>query len=213
MIAHATHANRREDRRGQAWLPLFALVDKTHYHSKAKPMVRTSLVLLVLLCESAVSHAQWLHYPTPGTPRTRDGKPEPGRQGSAGAERQARSFRNLDGFPGFGIAARAGGAIAQHEFTDARQCESVFRVLIGKGGDVFKDFVVPGDDPRTFSRYFLNILADFKPGEVPMRPEAAALFRKRTQAGNREGPSARCMPHGIPQGDLDNYLPLKILRL
>jgi len=27
-------------------------------------------------------------------------------------------------------------------------------------GDGFKDFVVPGDDPRTFSKYFLNILAD-----------------------------------------------------
>jgi hypothetical protein len=74
---------------------------------------------------------------------------------------------------------------------------------------VFKDFVVPGDDPRTFSKYFLNILADFKPGEEPTRPEAAALFRKR---GNRESPSARCMPHGIPQGDLDNYLPLKIVQ-
>ena len=30
--------------------------------------------LLVFLATSA--HAQWLHYPTPGTPRTRDGKPD-----------------------------------------------------------------------------------------------------------------------------------------
>ena len=31
------------------------------------------LVLFALLSTSA--HAQWLNYPTPGTPRTRDGKP------------------------------------------------------------------------------------------------------------------------------------------
>jgi len=33
-------------------------------------------------------------------------------------------------------------------------------------------FAVPGDDPRTFSKYFWNILF-FKPEEAPMRPEAA----------------------------------------
>ena len=76
-------------------------------------------------------------------------------------------------------------------------------------GDVFKDFVVPGDDPRTFSKYFLNILADFKPEEAPLRPEAAALFQKN---GNREDTSTRCVPQGIPRGDLDNYLPFKIIQ-
>jgi len=50
---------------------------------------------------------------------------------------------------------------------------------------------VPGDDPRTFSKYFLDILADFKPNEAPMRPEAAALFRKHSQGGNRESPVHR----------------------
>ena len=38
-------------------------------------MRRKSLVFLVLLCEPDISHARWLHYPTPATPRTRDGKP------------------------------------------------------------------------------------------------------------------------------------------
>jgi hypothetical protein len=54
----------------------FALADKTLYHSKAKIMGRESVFLLLLLCEPAVSHAQWLHYPTRGTPRTPDGKPK-----------------------------------------------------------------------------------------------------------------------------------------
>src|SRR2546430_577138 len=31
------------------------------------------LILFAILCAGA--HAQWLNYPTPGTPRTRDGKP------------------------------------------------------------------------------------------------------------------------------------------
>jgi len=133
-------------------------------------------------------HAQWLHYPTPGTPRTRDGKPNL----AAKAPRAPNGKPDLSG-------------VWQPEYAPPGESERVF-------GDVFKDFVVPGDDPRTFSKYFLNILADFKPGEVPMRPEAAELFQKRAQAGNRESPSARCMPHGIPQGDLDNCLPLKILQ-
>jgi hypothetical protein len=60
-----------------------------------------------------------------------------------------------------------------------------------------------------FSKYFLDILADFKPEESPMRPEAAALFRKRS---NLESPSTRCVPQGIPRGDLDNYLPFKIIQ-
>ncbi len=29
----------------------------------------------LFVCLAMSSHAQWLHYPTPGTPRTRDGKP------------------------------------------------------------------------------------------------------------------------------------------
>jgi hypothetical protein len=35
------------------------------------------------------------------------------------------------------------------------------------GSDV-KDFVVPGDDPAAFSKYFFNILVDFKPDESPL---------------------------------------------
>ena len=134
-------------------------------------MRRKSLVFLVMLCEPAISHAQWLHYHTPATPRTRDGKPNL----AAKAPRAPNGKPDLSG-------------VWQPEYTPPGENERVF-------GDVFKDFVVPGDDPRTFSKYFLNILADFKPGEEAMRPEAAAQFRKR---GNRESPSARCMPHGIP---------------
>jgi hypothetical protein len=35
------------------------------------------------------------------------------------------------------------------------------------------------------------------------------LYRK---SSNLESPSTRCVPQGIPRGDLDNYLPFKILQ-
>jgi hypothetical protein len=133
------------------------------------------------------THAQWLHYPTPGTPRTRDGTPNL----AAKAPRASNGKPDLSG-------------VWQVAYAPPGDNERLF-------GDVFRDFVVPGDDPRTFSKYRLNILADFKPEEAPMRPEAAALLRKHSQ-GRKDSPSTRCVPQGIPRLDLDNYLPFKIIQ-
>ena len=121
-------------------------------------------------------------------PRTRDGKPN----------LAAKAPRSPNGTPDL-------SGVWQAEYAPPGEIERLF-------GNVFKDFVVPGDDPRTFSKYFLNILSDFKPEEAPMLPEAAALFEKHFQGGNRESPSTRCVPQGIPRGDLDNYLPFKIIQ-
>jgi hypothetical protein len=72
-------------------------------------------------------------------------------------------------------------------------------------------FVVPGDDPRTFNKYFLNILADFKPDDLPMRPLAEETMRK-----NREqrlpGEAARCLPLGLPRMDVFSYSPFKMIQ-
>ena len=32
-------------------------------------------VAVLIIVASTAAHAQWLNYPTPGTPRTKDGKP------------------------------------------------------------------------------------------------------------------------------------------
>jgi hypothetical protein len=136
---------------------------------------------------AASACAQWLNYPSPGTPRTPDRKPI----------LTAKAPRASDGKPDL-------SGVWQAEYAPPGENERLF-------GDVFKDFVVPGDDPRTFSKYFLNILADFKPDEAPIRPEAAVLFQKHL-GGNQESPSTRCVPQGIPRGDLDNYLPFKIIQ-
>jgi hypothetical protein len=130
------------------------------------------------------SQAQWLHYPTPGTPRTHDGTPN----------LAAKPPRASNGKPDL-------SGVWQAAYAAPGENERLF-------GDVFKN-IVPGDDPRMFSKYFLDILADFKPEESPMRPEAAALFRKHS---NLESPSTRCVPQGIPRGDLVNYLPFKIIQ-
>ena len=72
-------------------------------------------------------------------------------------------------------------------------------------------FVVPGDDPRTFSKYFLNILADFKADELPMRPAALAIMRTNTER-RVPGLAARCLPLGLPQMDIFSYSPFKMIQ-
>jgi hypothetical protein len=53
------------------------------------------------------------------------------------------------------------------------------------------------DDPR---KYFLNILADYKPGEEPLTPAAAAMLRERMQS--RQKPKTFCTPLSVPLNDL-----------
>jgi hypothetical protein len=66
-----------------------------------------------------------------------------------------------------------------------------------------------GEDPP--SKYFLNILADFKPDEAPMHPEAAAAFAKRAQTMGGGSPLTRCLPAGVPMGDLVP-IPIKLVQ-
>jgi hypothetical protein len=135
------------------------------------------------------AHAQWLNYPAPGTPRTRDGKPNL----SAPVPRASKGKPDLSG-------------VWQAEPAPSGEVQRLV-------GDL-SFTVVPGDDPRTFSRYFFNILADFKPGDAPIRPEAAAeLTRKRAEGlGYKDQPPSHCMPLGIPGVDLFSFAPFKIVQ-
>jgi len=122
---------------------------------------------------------QWLNYPTPGTPRTRYGKPDL----SAKAPRAPGGKPDLSG---------------------------VWRTEPESPGRNSTVFDVPGDNPSTFSRYFSNILADFKNPEEIVRPEAVELVRKFRSAYN--SPGYQCLPLSIPSADIFSYAPFKIIQ-
>jgi len=143
------------------------------------------LILTLTLLTATVAAAQWIRYPTPGIPRTRDGKP------------------NLSA-----PAPRSGGkpdlsGVWQTEGTTREENE---RLLPGIGA-----LSAPGDDPATFSKYFFNLLADFGPEQNPMRPEAAELFRERMAHPEKAGERIPCLPLGIPSAELISA-PYKIIQ-
>jgi hypothetical protein len=50
-----------------------------------------------------------------------------------------------------------------------------------------------------FSRFFIDVTADLKPGDVPFQPWAADLFKQRLQEGGKGSPTAHCKPTGVPR--------------
>jgi len=128
----------------------------------------------VLAAASVNGSPQWLNYPTPGTPRTRDGKPNL----SAPVRRAANGKPDLSG-------------VWQVQPTPIEELTGLF-------GDI-KALDVPGDSAGAFNKYVINILADYKPEDSPLRPEFAALFRQRAKEG---APTLHCLPAGLPTDDL-----------
>jgi hypothetical protein len=53
-----------------------------------------------------------------------------------------------------------------------------------------------GEEP--LSQYFINILSNFKPGEEPLLPAAAAALRDRAAQFSRVSPLSHCLPEGMP---------------
>jgi hypothetical protein len=160
-----------------------------HRGSHGGIMRRQKRTMAILFCATvACAHAQWLNYPTPATPRTRDGKPNL----SAKAPRASNGKPDLSG-------------VWQTALAPAGESERLF-------GAAVNDFIVPGDDPRTFSKYFLDILVDFNAEESPMRPATAELFRKNAERRGTDNPSTRCLPQGIPRADILAYAPFKIIQ-
>jgi hypothetical protein len=56
-----------------------------------------------------------------------------------------------------------------------------------------------GESPN--SRYFRDILSDFKPDERPLTPAGAERLRQHGQPG-AFNPTLNCLPDGVPHGDL-----------
>ena len=137
--------------------------------------MRNQLPWALLAILGNAAPAQWLNYPTPGIPRTRDGKPD----------LTARAPRAPGGKPDL-------SGVWHVQPTPLSEQKRLF-------GDELDRTALPGMELDTISKYALNILVDFKPEDSPMRPEAAALLGRRTQL---ERPSINCLPWGIPASTL-----------
>jgi hypothetical protein len=134
---------------------------------------------IAVLCTTviATAHAQWLNYPAAGIPRTKDGKPNL----AAPAPRAANGKPDLSGV----------------WTTDGSSREEMERLFPG-----LDDLAVPGDDPSTFPKYFINVFADYKNEDVPIKPEALQILRARVKSFGKDNPTSHCLPAGIPMGEL-----------
>jgi hypothetical protein len=119
------------------------------------------------------AQAQWLNYPTPGTPRTREGK----------ANLSAATPRALNRKPDL-------SGVWEIEPTPPGEIERMLHADMSAT-------IVTEDDPRLFSKYFFNILADFKPEDAPVRPELAERLRRRK--GPPINTETSCLPLGFPR--------------
>src|SRR5947207_3439901 len=144
-------------------------------------------VLFALLCGGA--SAQWLNYPAPGTPRTRDGKPN----------LAAPAPRAPDGKPDL-------TGVWMHETTTVAEVKRLF----GNAFDAEIELAPPGMEIGTQHKYAFNILADFKPAEVPLRPQAAEAMRRQA-AARQSGASVCTGAIGIPVAGLLSE-PIKIVQ-
>jgi hypothetical protein len=129
---------------------------------------------LLAACMFASVQGQWLDHPTARTPRLPNGKAN--------------------------LFAPAPTAHGKPDLSGVWQVEPVLGEIERTVGPV-SAISVPGDDPGTFSKYFFNILADFKRGEEPFRPETAKLFQARMANPGKDAPPL-CFPLGVPMGDL-----------
>jgi hypothetical protein len=141
-----------------------------------------ALIFFGLLAIGA--HAQWLNFPTPGIPRTPDGKPNL----AAPVPRAANGKPDLSG-------------VWHVHPTPLAEMQRLFGEHVG-------DANVPGMEIGTQSKYAFDILMDFKPEDALMRPEATEIVHRRAQGSL---PSENCLPLGIPMASLLSE-PIKILQ-
>ena len=140
--------------------------------------MRIGLVLVVCCLLVTATHAQWLNYPTPGVPRTKDGK----------VNLTAPMPKTADGKPDL-------SGVWHVQPTGLAEMKRLF------GNDV--DAVqVPGMEIDTISKYGISVFMDFKPGDEPVRKEAADLRAQHQQRSNSGLDNlTRCLPAEYSAGD------------
>jgi len=137
-------------------------------------------VLLIVLCLSvSVLQAQWLNYPTPGLPRTTDGK----------VNLTAPMPKTADGKPDL-------SGVWHVQPTGLAEMKRLF----GNDVDVVQ---VPGMEIDTVSKYGISVFMDFKPGEEPVQKHVGDSVAQNQQRSNSGLDNlSRCLPASIPLATL-----------
>ncbi len=150
-------------------------------------MPRGRLVGLIALL-SIAAHAQWVNFPTPGTPRTADGKPNL----AAPTPRAPGGKPDLSG-------------VWMHETTTVAEV----RRLFGKLFDSEITLAPPGMEIGTQHKYAFDILLDYKPEDAMLRPQAVEILRRAAAERNPANVCTGVM--GIPLAGLLSE-PIKIVQ-
>lgn len=125
----------------------------------------TALILGI----AVTAQAQWVKYPTPGLPRTKDNKPD----------LNAPAPRTRDGKPDLSGVWQAAGA----------PIPLLMKLLPGGQNGLGED--IP-------SQYFVNIFSDFNRGQEPLKPAALAASAKLTMGTPATAGNLACLPSGLP---------------
>lgn len=142
---------------------------------------RCLFAAVFLMASVPVLFAQWAPYPTPGIPRTADGKPNL----SAPTPKTAEGKPDLTGIwenfraPAPAAAANPKAPAANGDFFAGLKTNDDFLSLVKRSP-------------------FWNIGSSFPDG-LPFQPWAAELHKQRVADNSKDNPDAHCLPMGMMQ--------------
>jgi len=55
--------------------------------------------------------------------------------------------------------------------------------------------------PASGVKYLLNLAADMKPDQIPLKSSGQAVYQERIETNGKDHPGVRCWPSGIPEKD------------